>query len=104
MTSALDGDEWSSSRPSGFTAGQRALGTHCIRGWIGPRTGLVDVERRKILPPTGSVPFLEAYKFNVFYERFFANRYSPPTPPPMPNPTQPNPTKPNQTQRNSFPV
>jgi hypothetical protein len=26
-------------------------GTHCIGGWVGPRTGLHDVERRKIFAP-----------------------------------------------------
>jgi hypothetical protein len=53
LTSALDGGEWSASRPCHFTPGERAPGTHCIGGWVGPRTGLDDVERRKILPPPG---------------------------------------------------
>jgi hypothetical protein len=49
-SSALDGDEWSASRPGRFTPIERASGTHWIGGWVGPRTGLDDVERRKILP------------------------------------------------------
>jgi hypothetical protein len=28
-------------------------GTHCIGGWVGPRAGLNDVEKR-ILDPTGT--------------------------------------------------
>jgi hypothetical protein len=35
-TSALDGGEWSASRPGrAFTPG-----THCTGGWVGPRAGL----------------------------------------------------------------
>jgi hypothetical protein len=34
LTSALDGDEWSVSRPR-----ERAPGTHWIGGWMGPSAG-----------------------------------------------------------------
>jgi hypothetical protein len=35
-TSALDGGEWSASRPDrAFTPGERTLGTHCKGGWVG---------------------------------------------------------------------
>jgi hypothetical protein len=44
LTSAVVGGEWSASRPCHFTPG-----THWIGGWVGPRAGLDDVERRKIL-------------------------------------------------------
>jgi hypothetical protein len=47
LTSALDGGEWSASRPSRFTSGERALGTRWLGGWVGPRAGLVSVEKRK---------------------------------------------------------
>jgi hypothetical protein len=50
LTSALDGGEWSASHPGHFTPEERAPGTHCIGGWVGPRTGLDDVEKRKFLP------------------------------------------------------
>jgi hypothetical protein len=50
FTSAVVGGEWSASRPGRFTPGERAPGTHRIGGWVGPRTGLEDVE--KILDPT----------------------------------------------------
>jgi hypothetical protein len=40
LTSALDVDGWSDSRPGRFTARERAPGTHCIGGWVGPRAGL----------------------------------------------------------------
>jgi hypothetical protein len=45
MTTALVGGEWSASRPGRFTTGERAPGTHWIGGWVGPRTGLDDVEK-----------------------------------------------------------
>jgi hypothetical protein len=40
--------EWSASRP-----GERAPGANWIGDWVGPRTGLDDVEKRKILPLPG---------------------------------------------------
>jgi hypothetical protein len=43
LTSALAGGKWSASCPGRFTPG-----THWIGDWMGPRTGLYDVERRKI--------------------------------------------------------
>jgi hypothetical protein len=53
LTSALDGGEWSDSRHRRFTPGERAPGTHLIGGWVGPRAGLDDVEKRKLLTPLG---------------------------------------------------
>jgi hypothetical protein len=47
LTSALAGGEWSASRPGLFTPGERAPGTHWIRGWVYPRAGLDEVEKRK---------------------------------------------------------
>jgi hypothetical protein len=41
--------QWSASRPCRFTSGERAPGTHWIGGWMGPRAGLDDVEKRKLL-------------------------------------------------------
>jgi hypothetical protein len=49
FTSSLVGGEWSASRLGRFTPGDRAPGTHWIGGWVGPRRGLDDVERRRIL-------------------------------------------------------
>jgi hypothetical protein len=46
LTSALVGGEWSVSRPDRFTPGERAPSTHCIQGWVDPRAGLDDVEKR----------------------------------------------------------
>jgi hypothetical protein len=40
LTSALDGGEWSASLPCRLTAGEGALDTHRIGGWMGPRAGL----------------------------------------------------------------
>jgi hypothetical protein len=40
-----------SASPFGrFTPGERGSVTHWTRGWVGPRTGLDNVQRRKILP------------------------------------------------------
>jgi hypothetical protein len=46
---ALGGGEWSASRPGRFTSVERAPGTHCIGGWVDPRAGLDDVEKRTFL-------------------------------------------------------
>jgi hypothetical protein len=57
MTSSLDGGEWSASRPGRFTPRERAPGTHWIGGWVGPRTVLEAVVKRKIpSPPPGIEP------------------------------------------------
>jgi hypothetical protein len=50
LTSALVGGEWSASRSGRFTPGERAPGTDWIGGWVGPKTGLDDVERRTSCP------------------------------------------------------
>jgi hypothetical protein len=49
LTSALVGGEWSALRPGRFTPGERAPGTHSIGGWVDPRAGLDDMEKRKSL-------------------------------------------------------
>jgi hypothetical protein len=49
LTSALDGCEWSASRPGRFTARERAPGTHCIGGWVGHRYSLNTMVKREIL-------------------------------------------------------
>jgi hypothetical protein len=53
LTSALAGVEWSASRPSRFTLGERAPGTHLIGGWVDPRVRPDDMEKRKILTLPG---------------------------------------------------
>jgi hypothetical protein len=47
LISALDGGEWSASRPNLFASRERAPGTHWIGGWVGPRADL-DAVKRKI--------------------------------------------------------
>jgi hypothetical protein len=49
LTSALVGGEWSASSPGRFTPGERAPGAHWIGGFVGPRAGLDDTEKRKFL-------------------------------------------------------
>jgi hypothetical protein len=51
LTSALNGGEWSASRPCRFTPKERATGTHWIGGWVGPRAVLDAVVKRKIPSP-----------------------------------------------------
>jgi hypothetical protein len=53
FTSALVGGYWSASRPGRVTPEERASSTHWIGGWVGPRVGLEDMEKRKISPLTG---------------------------------------------------
>jgi hypothetical protein len=51
-TSAIDGDEWSASRPGrALTPGERTPGTHCTGRWVGPRAGLDTEAIGKILCP-----------------------------------------------------
>jgi len=44
---ALFGGEWSASHPGHFTPGERAHSTHWKGGWVGPRTNLDTVAKRK---------------------------------------------------------
>jgi hypothetical protein len=44
LTSALDGGEWSASRPGRFNLGERAPGNHWIGGWVGPIASLDAME------------------------------------------------------------
>jgi hypothetical protein len=53
LTSALVRGEWSASRPGRFTPGEIAPGTHWIGGWVDPRAGLDDMEKRKFLTLPG---------------------------------------------------
>jgi hypothetical protein len=51
LTSALDGGEWSASRPGRFISSERAPSTHWVGGWVGPKAGLDTVSKRKIPNP-----------------------------------------------------
>jgi hypothetical protein len=51
FTSALDGGEWSASRPGRFTPRARARGTHWKEGGVGPRAVLDAVVKKKIPSP-----------------------------------------------------
>jgi hypothetical protein len=46
LTLALDGGEWSASRPDRFTPGERALGIYWIGGLMSPRIGLNLLEEK----------------------------------------------------------
>jgi hypothetical protein len=47
MTSALVGGECSASTPWPLYSGKRTPSTHSIGGWVDPRAGMDDVEKRK---------------------------------------------------------
>jgi hypothetical protein len=53
LTSVLAGGQLSDLRPWRFTPGKRAHVTHWIEGWVGPKAGLGDVEKRKFLTLPG---------------------------------------------------
>jgi hypothetical protein len=44
LISAIDGGEWSASRPGCFTTGERAFGNHWVGGFVGPKADLDVVE------------------------------------------------------------
>jgi hypothetical protein len=50
-SSAPDGSEWSASRPCRFTQKEIVPGTLWIGGWVGPKTGLDAMVKRKIPSP-----------------------------------------------------
>jgi hypothetical protein len=52
LTSALAGGEWSASRPGRFIPREVAPGAYWI-GWVEPRAGLDDMEKRKFLTLLG---------------------------------------------------
>jgi hypothetical protein len=57
LNSALDGGEWSVSRSSRFTPGERVPSSHSIGGWVGLRSGPDAVAYRKMsCPYRGSNP------------------------------------------------
>jgi hypothetical protein len=65
-TSALDGREWSASRPGRTLApGKGAPGTHWTGGWIGPRAGLETEVRGKILSPLPGIEPRSLYRSNT---------------------------------------
>jgi hypothetical protein len=53
LTLALVGGDLAASCTGRFAPGERAPGALWTGGWVDPRTGLYDVERRKILPLSG---------------------------------------------------
>jgi hypothetical protein len=51
LTSALEGGEWSASRPGRFTPRERSPVTHWIGGWVGPKAIMDEVVKRNIPSP-----------------------------------------------------
>jgi hypothetical protein len=69
LTSALFGGEWSASRLGRFTPKERARGTHWIGGWVDPRAGQNDLEKRNSWPYRDS-------NFDLRVVQPVASRYS----------------------------
>jgi hypothetical protein len=68
LTSTLVKGEWSPSRPGRFTHRERVPSTHWIGGWVDPRAGLDNLEKRKFsnllgleLRPLGRQPVASRY-------------------------------------------
>jgi hypothetical protein len=59
LTTALDGGEWSASRPGRFTPRVRAPGIHWIGGLVGPRAGLDAVEKKKKKKKKNAIAFFK---------------------------------------------
>jgi hypothetical protein len=53
LTSALVGGKWSASRPGLFTPEERAPRIPWIQGWVDPRAGVDNMEKRKFLTLLG---------------------------------------------------
>lgn len=51
---ALGGDNSLASHPGQFTPRERVCGTHLIGVWLGPRTGLKEVEERNLSSSTSN--------------------------------------------------
>jgi hypothetical protein len=51
LTSALNDGQWSASCPCRFTPGERALGTHWIGVWLGPRKNFAPAGNRTLAVP-----------------------------------------------------
>jgi hypothetical protein len=54
LTSALDGGQWSASRPGRFSRGERGTGTNCGGGWVRSRTSPNAVAKRETPSPAGN--------------------------------------------------
>jgi hypothetical protein len=67
----VNGGEWSVSPPCRFTLGERAPGTHWIGGWVDPRAGLDDVEKKKFLT-LPAFELLPLGRLTVCYVNFYA--------------------------------
>jgi hypothetical protein len=79
LNMALDGGEWSASRPGRFTPGERAPYTHWIGGWVGPRAGMDDVDDRKFLtlPGLEHRPLGRAARSQSLYRLSYPGSYLP---------------------------
>jgi hypothetical protein len=65
-TSALNGNEWSASGHGRFTPGEKALGSHDIGSWVGPRAGLDAVAPREIILRPESIKSKVKVEINLF--------------------------------------
>jgi hypothetical protein len=74
---ALIRGEWSSSCTGSFIPEERVPDTHWIRGWMGPRTGMHDVGKRKFLTLPGLElrPFPFPFCSKLLYSLLYFSRF-----------------------------
>jgi hypothetical protein len=53
LTLTIPGGDWSDKHHGCFTTRESAPGTHWIGGWVSPRIGVEDMEKRKCLVLSG---------------------------------------------------
>jgi hypothetical protein len=66
LTSVLDGNEWSASRPGRFTSKENS-GTHWIGGRVGPRAGLDVVAKIKSFPERNPAPVVQLVPYSLYW-------------------------------------
>jgi hypothetical protein len=77
LTSALDGGEWSASRPGRLTHRERAPGTYCLGSRVGPRAvvdavvkGKIPSPRRESNPKTPPFSLRHIWTMDLFMMKF----------------------------------
>jgi hypothetical protein len=66
-------DEWSASRTGRFIPAERGRRTHWISGWVGPRAGLLAVEKKNPSPRRESNPRTQNYLLTPCCRVLFEN-------------------------------
>jgi hypothetical protein len=67
---ALDEGKWSALHPGQFTSGERALDTHCVGGWVGPRASLDALEKKNLVPARNQTPTVHCIILQINFVLF----------------------------------